>query len=96
MRSLLPIVALSAILTPVNSLFFYIYGTAPKCFFEELPKDTLVVGHYTAEEWDDNINGWAKHDGLNIFISVDVRFSLFSFPLYQNTTFPEFEVPQGY
>jgi hypothetical protein len=73
MRSLLPIVALSAFLAPVNSLYFYIYGTAPKCFFEELPKDTLVVGHYTAEEWDDNLNGWAKHDGLNIFISVDVR-----------------------
>lgn len=73
MRSLIPVVALSALLTPVHSLYFYIYGTAPKCFFEELPKDTLVVGHYTAEEWDDNTNGWAKHDGLNIFISVDVR-----------------------
>lgn len=72
MRSILPAIALSVLLTPVHSLYFYIYGTAPKCFFEELPKDTLVVGHYTAEEWDDSTNGWAKHDGLNIFISVDV------------------------
>ena len=73
MRSIFPLLSLSALLAPVQSLYFYIDGSNPKCFFEELPKDTLVVGHYTAEEWDDNINGWAKHDGINIFISVDVR-----------------------
>jgi len=80
MRSLFSIVALSAFLAPVNSLYFYIYGTSPKCFFEELPKDTLVVGHYTAEEWDDNLNAWAKHDGLNLFISVDVRLAGLAHP----------------
>jgi hypothetical protein len=73
MRSILPLLSLSALLAPVQSLYFYIDGTTPKCFFEELPKDTLVVGHYTAEEWDDNRKAWLKHDGLNIFISVDVR-----------------------
>ena len=80
MRSILPVLSLAALLAPVQSLYFNIDGTTPKCFFEELPKDTLVVGHYTAEEWDDNVNGWAKHDGLNIFISVDVRFVLSPFP----------------
>lgn len=69
MRSILPLLSLS---TLANALYFYIEGTQPKCFFEELPKDTLVVGHYIAEEWDDNIRGWAKHDGINIYISVDV------------------------
>lgn len=58
---------------PVQSLYFYIDGTSPKCFFEELPKDTLVVGHYTAEEYDDTRKMWSKHDGLNVFISVDVN-----------------------
>lgn len=28
----------------VQALYFYIDGTTPKCFYEELPKDTLVVG----------------------------------------------------
>jgi hypothetical protein len=28
----------------VSGLYFYIDGKSPKCFFEELPKDTLVVG----------------------------------------------------
>jgi hypothetical protein len=72
MRSVIPLLSLSALLVPVQSLYFYIDGTAPKCFFEELPKDTLVVGHYTAEEYNDNTKMWSKHDGLNIFISVDV------------------------
>ncbi|TVY14289.1 Protein ERP1 [Lachnellula arida] len=71
MRSILPLLSLSALLAPVQSLFFYIDGTTPKCFFEELPKDTLVVGHYSAEEYDENMKAWAKHDGLSIAISVD-------------------------
>jgi hypothetical protein len=72
MRSILPLLSLSALLAPVQSLYFYIDGTTPKCFFEELPKDTLVVGHYTAEEYDESRKQWSTHDGLNIYISVDV------------------------
>lgn len=57
-----------------RALYFYIDVTSPKCFFEELPKDTLVVGHYTAEEWNDHKNGWERHDGISIYISVDEIF----------------------
>ena len=28
----------------VQALYFYMDSTVPKCFYEELPKDTLVVG----------------------------------------------------
>ena len=69
MRTLLPLLGLS---TVAQALYFYIEGTSPKCFFEELPKDTLVVGHYTAEEYDDHRAGWYRHDGISIYISVDV------------------------
>ncbi|KAL8392146.1 hypothetical protein RB595_002365 [Gaeumannomyces hyphopodioides] len=71
MRPLLSLLSLSAV---AQALYFYIDGTAPKCFFEELPKDTLVVGHYTAEEYDDHRQSWSKHDGLAIYISVDETF----------------------
>jgi hypothetical protein len=27
-----------------QALYFYMDGTAPKCFYEDLPKDTLVLG----------------------------------------------------
>ncbi len=33
-------------LVPTQALYFYLDGTSanPKCFYEELPKDTMVVG----------------------------------------------------
>ena len=35
------------IVLPTQALYFYIDGAAgPKCFYEELPKDTLVVGEH--------------------------------------------------
>lgn len=69
MRALLPLAMMG---TVAQALYFFIDGTTPKCFFEELPKDTLVVGHYNAEEWDDNMRSWSKHEGISIYISVDV------------------------
>lgn len=85
MWSILPLLSLSALLVPVQSLYFYIDGSSPKCFFEELPKDTLVVGKYVAEEWDENLKSWAKHEGLNIFITVDVRLLCFKQLQYRKT-----------
>jgi p24 family protein alpha len=38
------LLAVSSLISQVNGLYFYIDGTTPKCFFEELAKDTLVVG----------------------------------------------------
>lgn len=70
MKALLSLLSLS---TVAQALYFYVDGHSPKCFFEELPKDTLVVGHYTAEEHDDRVNAWQQHAGLSIYISVDVR-----------------------
>lgn len=35
---------LSALVLPTRALYFYMDGNTQKCFFEELPKDTLVVG----------------------------------------------------
>lgn len=39
---------------PTQALYFYMEGGTPKCFHEELPKDTLVVGmlrSYTRPCW---------------------------------------------
>jgi len=74
MRAFFSLLSLSALLLPVQSLYFYIEGSEPKCFFEELPKDTLVVGHYTAEEFHPDRKEWSRHDGINVFISVDEVF----------------------
>jgi hypothetical protein len=40
-----PTVLLAAALAlPTQALHFYLDGAVQKCFYEELPKDTLVVG----------------------------------------------------
>jgi hypothetical protein len=36
--------ALLTLLPSTHAIYFYLDGTTPKCFYEELPKDTLVVG----------------------------------------------------
>ncbi len=45
LRPLLLVLGLNVIL-PTQALYFYLDGASasPKCFYEELPKDTLVVG----------------------------------------------------
>ncbi|KAI9788603.1 MAG: emp24p/erv25p- protein [Piccolia ochrophora] len=73
-KSLLSLSALALCILPAQSLYFYIDGNTPKCFFEELPKDTLVVGDYKAEEYNTETRVFETHDSLNIFISVDETF----------------------
>jgi p24 family protein alpha len=44
MKSLLSGLVALALAARSQAIYFYIDGTTPKCFYEELPKDTLVVG----------------------------------------------------
>merc|ERR1712000_1000 len=66
-----------------HALYFFIDAATPRCFFEDLPKDTLVVGHYGAEEWDDRANSWQQHAGISIYISVDELFGTHLRPVSQ-------------
>ncbi|RBA11899.1 hypothetical protein FPRO05_03349 [Fusarium proliferatum] len=69
MKFLLPLLSLSA---AANALHFFIDGTTPRCFYEELPKDTLVVGHYTAE--DSGRTSWlsSKNPNGGIKLTLDL------------------------
>jgi p24 family protein alpha len=78
MHALISLLFLTILLRPARSVYFYIEGTTPKCFYEELRKDTLVVGHYSAEEYSPQTNSYVKNDALGIFISVDVSMKHFS------------------
>ncbi|KKY22948.1 putative transmembrane emp24 domain-containing protein 9 [Diplodia seriata] len=72
--SLFTFLALAAWLVPVNALYFYMEGNGQKCFFEELPKDTLVVGHYNAEQWDEGLRAYTPNNNVQIYISVEEVF----------------------
>lgn len=69
MLAFLPLLMLA---TATQALYFFIDPDSPKCFYEDLPKDTLVVGQFTSKEWDDKANAWQQHNGLSIFITVEV------------------------
>lgn len=58
----------------VSGLYFYVDQNSPKCFFEDLPKDTLVVGKYRAETWDPNTSKWLSTNNLQVHITVDEIF----------------------
>ena len=51
------LVALSSLFTSSQALYFYLDGTSPKCFYEDLPKDTLVVGMYSLHASAPQIGG---------------------------------------
>ena len=44
MRLLLSLLSVGFLLGPTNALYFFLESNLQRCFYEELPKDTLVVG----------------------------------------------------
>lgn len=44
LAAVLALFSIFSLLVPANALYFYIDGRQTKCFFEDLPKDTLVAG----------------------------------------------------
>ena len=49
LSSTLVVLAIICLSVPANALYFYTGEKQTKCFFEELPKDTLVVGMLTLD-----------------------------------------------
>ncbi|KAI9709185.1 MAG: hypothetical protein M1812_007770 [Candelaria pacifica] len=63
-----------ASILPTNALYFYLDGSSSRCFFEELPKNTLVVGDFRAEEYSTDTGRYDSHGQLGIAITVDEVF----------------------
>ncbi|SAM03987.1 hypothetical protein [Absidia glauca] len=54
-----------------DALYFYLEGSEKKCFLEELPKETMVTGTYTSEQWSDTQHRWIVNEQVKIDISVE-------------------------
>jgi len=68
------LVTILSIIVPAQALYFYVQEAQPKCFFEELPKDTLVVGTYTAEIFSQHQNAYTSDATISITVTVDETF----------------------
>ncbi|WFD36240.1 emp24p/erv25p- protein [Malassezia cuniculi] len=53
-----------------SALYFYFEAGESKCFYEELPVDTIVVAHYMTEEWDDTNHQYEMPVDINISFLV--------------------------
>ncbi|CDZ97773.1 membrane protein [Phaffia rhodozyma] len=53
-----------------SALHFYLDSNEVKCFIEELPKDTLVEGHYSTFEWSDESQDFVVNEKLGIQVVV--------------------------
>ncbi|KAK5133945.1 hypothetical protein LTR08_007065 [Meristemomyces frigidus] len=74
MSPLSSLVSLALLVCQTQALYFYIDGPTQKCFFEELPKDTLVVGTFKATQWNDQTRSYNDNPEMGIFITVDETF----------------------
>ena len=73
MLSLSRLIAVSFVLLQLtNALHFYVRTGETKCFFEELQRDTLVVGKIDAYEKDDHSNEYSKNGKLRVQITIVV------------------------
>ena len=65
------VVALMALMIcQADGLYFYLNPKETQCFYEELPADTVVVGHYMAETWDKEKHIFHINEDLGINIVV--------------------------
>ncbi|KAH8730102.1 emp24/gp25L/p24 family/GOLD-domain-containing protein [Phaeosphaeriaceae sp. PMI808] len=64
----------TALAVPSQALHFFLDGAVQKCFYEELPKDTLVVGHYHAEAWSDQSKTYHTSPDVGVFVTVEETF----------------------
>ncbi|CAO1624757.1 unnamed protein product [Parajaminaea phylloscopi] len=72
-RPLLPLILLllvAFLASPVQSLYYYTGAGDVKCFIEELPSDTVVVGHYMAETWTPETAKFIIEDNVHIKVVV--------------------------
>ncbi|EEP77064.1 conserved hypothetical protein [Uncinocarpus reesii 1704] len=74
LSTLFTLTAILMLATPSHALYFYIFGREPKCFYEELPRGTLVVGTYKAESYDDKSTTYISNPNLGITITVEETF----------------------
>jgi len=74
MWSPIRLASLALLISQAQALYFYIDGPTQKCFFEELPKDTMVVGSYTATQWNEQSRTYIQNNEMGIYITVDETF----------------------
>lgn len=71
MQLSLVVVIVQLFFTVVHSLYFHIGETERKCFIEEIPDETLVIGKYKVELFEPNSNTYLPSTaGIGMHVEV--------------------------
>lgn len=54
----------------VNGLYFHIAETERKCFIEEIPDETMVIGNYKVQLYDPNTKGYGDYPNIGMHVEV--------------------------
>ncbi|EEQ87820.1 hypothetical protein RJZ56_002280 [Blastomyces dermatitidis] len=74
LSSFFAIVTILTLSTPVHSLYFFVQPRQQKCFYEDMPQGTLVVGTYKAEVYQPETGSYVSDPSLTLTITVDETF----------------------
>ncbi|XP_071948531.1 transmembrane emp24 domain-containing protein eca-like [Antedon mediterranea] len=59
------------VISPISGLYFHISETEKKCFIEEIPDETMVIGNYKTQLYDKNINDFLPSSpGIGMHVEV--------------------------
>uniref|UniRef100_A0A7E4W4V2 GOLD domain-containing protein n=1 Tax=Panagrellus redivivus TaxID=6233 RepID=A0A7E4W4V2_PANRE len=70
MNSLLRLVLALAAIEAVTGLYFHIAETERKCFIEEIPDETMVIGNYKVQLYDPNTKGYGDYPNIGMHVEV--------------------------
>ncbi|KAG0322500.1 emp24p/erv25p- protein [Dissophora globulifera] len=70
-RWTIAVLLLLSVLPSVFGLYFYLEGSEQKCFSEELPKETMVTGEYSAEEWNEETQKFVPNRDIQLEVVVE-------------------------
>ncbi|KAI6237948.1 GOLD domain-containing protein [Aphelenchoides besseyi] len=58
------------LVAPTSSLYFHIAETERKCFIEEIPDETMVIGNYKVQLYDPNTKGYGDYPNIGMHVEV--------------------------
>lgn len=72
-RTLVQAVVALFLIVQAHALHFYVKTGEVRCFFEDLPANTLLVGRIDATELQEQRNEYVRNHNLRVEITIDVR-----------------------
>uniref|UniRef100_A0A0N5ATX2 GOLD domain-containing protein n=1 Tax=Syphacia muris TaxID=451379 RepID=A0A0N5ATX2_9BILA len=67
---LVELLVLAIWLTNIKALYFHIGETEKKCFIEEIPDETMVVGSYKVQLYDPSTKGYGDYPNIGMHVEV--------------------------